>query len=313
VKEQGAGGQQSEPWTVTVQPVQTESPVIESAQDSSNNDVPHESITEATVLDLTIKAGKLEQLRILLNGVPGDQAATNGDGVLYYQLEGLRPGDQNITVKGIVSGLESQIYNVFVVPGPSDGKLVIIAAKDAQGKPVLPAGAITTTKITFTGTAQPSATVTLSDVFDELKTVVADLNGYWRLTLIGLNVHNYHLSLSAENAESPMLWGLAVLAVGTPVIELATDLAGTTIIPPYGETPGQAFTLSGVGPANGMLTLHELLSDVEITVNADAQGKWTSAIHIGPELREFHYVASAPGEGSPKSNLYRVRKVEPAK
>lgn len=45
-------------WTVTVQPVQTESPVIESAQDSSNNDVPHESITKATALDLKIKADR---------------------------------------------------------------------------------------------------------------------------------------------------------------------------------------------------------------------------------------------------------------
>ncbi|RON01050.1 hypothetical protein BK658_07755 [Pseudomonas brassicacearum] len=309
-----AGGQDSNTWTVTVKPVETEKPVFESVKDpGDDSDVPHGSFTEARVLNLTIKAGKFEQLDIFLNGVWKHTAPTNELGFLYFQLAPLELGDQNITVKGIVSGLESDNYNVFVVSGPSDGTLAIIAAKDAQHNQVLPGGAITTDTITLTGTAQPSATVTISDVFTVLRTVVANQNGYWRLTLDDLNVHYYHLALSAEGAESPMLWWLAVFAAGTPIIEQATDLAGTTLIPPYGETSGQAFTLSGVGPANGTLTLHELLSDVEITVNVDAQGKWTSAIHMGPKPREYHYVASASGERSPKSNLYRVRKVEPAK
>jgi|GEM_PF-874834 len=310
--EQGVSGPESASWTVTVQPVETEKPVIESAKDSSNNDVPHESITEATTLDLTIKAGKFEQLRILLNGVPGDQAPANGDGVLHYRLAGLKPGDQNITVMGITSELVSVVYNVFVVAGPSDGKLAIIAAKDAQHDQVLRGGAMTTTTITLTGTAQPSARVTISDVFTVLKTVVADLNGYWRLTLDDLKVHYYHLALSAEDAVPPMLWWLAVFDVGTPIIERATDLAGTTLIPPYGETSGRAFTLSGVGPANGTLTLHELLSEVETLVNVDAEGKWKHTIHIDQPVREYHYVAFVPGGAMSKSNLYRVRKVAPA-
>ncbi|MBU6959561.1 hypothetical protein KRR23_17700, partial [Pseudomonas sp. CVAP len=312
-REQGEGGAESVAWTVTVAAVETEKPVIESVTDLNNSDVPHESITGAKALDLKIKAGKREQLEIFLNGVWKHEAPTNELGFLNYRLADLEPGDQNITVKGVVSGLVSDIYNVFVVSGPSDGTLAIIAAKDARHHQVLPGGAITTDTITLTGTAQPSATVTISDVFTVLRTVVVNQNGYWRLTLDNLSVHYYHLALSAEGAESPMLWWLAVLAVGTPIIEQATDLEGTTFIPPYGETSGQAFTLSGVGPANGMLILHELLSNVEITVNVDAKGKWKLTIHIGSEPREHHYVASASGEGSPKSNLYRVRKVEPAK
>ncbi|MGE8176171.1 hypothetical protein [Pseudomonas fluorescens] len=308
-----ASGRPSNIWTVTVQPVETEKPVIESAKDSSNSDVPHESITEATTLDLTIKAGKFEQLRILLNGVPGDQAPANGDGVLHYRLAGLKPGDQNITVMGITSELVSDTYNVFVVAGPSDGKLAIIAAKDAQHNQVLRGGAMNTTTITLTGTAQPSARVTISDVVTVLRTVVADLNGYWRLTLDDLKVHYYHLALSAEGAEPPMLWWLAVFAVGTPIIERVTDLTGTTLIPPYGEISEAAFTVYGDGPANGRLTLHELLSDVSTPVTVDAYGKWQHTQHATAGSREYHYVTSVPGGGTPKSNLYRVRKVASAK
>lgn len=308
-----ASGRPSNIWTVTVQPVETEKPVIESAKDSSNSDVPHESITEATTFDLTIKAGKFEQLRILLNGVPGDQAPANGDGVLHYRLAGLKPGDQNITVMGITSELVSDTYNVFVVAGPSDGKLAIIAAKDAQHNQVLRGGAMNTTTITLTGTAQPSARVTISDVVTVLRTVVADLNGYWRLTLDDLKVHYYHLALSAEGAEPPMLWWLAVFAVGTPIIERATDLTGTTLIPPYGEISEAAFTVYGDGPANGRLTLHELLSDVSTPVTVDAYGKWQHTQHATAGSREYHYVTSVPGGGTPKSNLYRVRKVASAK
>ncbi len=312
-KEQDEGGQQSDDWTVTVQPVQTEKPEITSVKDTTGGDVPHESITTATELDLTIKAGNLELLRILVNGDKKYEGAASPEGVLHYRLAGLELGDQDITVMGVVSGLVSKIHNVFVVPGLSDGKLAIIAAKDAQGNQILAGGATTATTLTFTGTAKANATGTLFDVFTVLGTFVADPNGYWRLTLSDLGIHYYHLALSADDAEPPMLWWVAVFAAGTPIIVRATDLAGMTIIPPDGETSGQAFTVGGVGLANETLTLHELLSDVKASVTCDADGKWQYTKHATAEPREYHFVASKQGEGSPKSNLYRVRKVAPPK
>jgi hypothetical protein len=300
-------------WTITVQPVQTEAPEIKSVEDTTGNDVPHESITIATTLNLTIQAGKNELLRILVNDDPEGTAFAGSDGVLYYPLENLGLDEQGIQVEGVVSGLKSKIWTVFVKPGPSDGKLKITAAKGPQRKDILQGGATTATTIMLQGTAEPGKSVNVSDVFSVLKTVQSDQHGYWALPLSDLNVHYYHLALSVPDADSPMLWPLAVFADGTPIIESVSELAGNTI-PPYGETSKRGLTLRGTGAVAGEINIHELLSGRTFKASkVDAQGRWEETDLIVEEPREYHYVASAPGVGTSKSNLYRVRKVASTK
>ncbi|MGE8097599.1 hypothetical protein [Pseudomonas fluorescens] len=312
-KEQGADGQQSDPWTVIVGAVSTDKPVIDAVTEMSGAAVPSGTTTLSAAVKLHIKAGQNEEVEFLVNDVPKGTEFADAQGDLKYDLTHLGLEEQDLTVKGVASGLVSDRWTIIRKMAASDGTLAITAAKDLQRKETLRGGATTANTIILQGTAKPATNVTVHDVFTSIKTVESDRNGYWRILLPDLRVHYYHFALSAADAKPPMLWAMTVLAVGTPIINRVANLTGTTLIPPYGEISEAAFTVHGDGPANGRLTLHELLSDVSTPVTVDAYGKWQHTQHATAGSREYHYVTSVPGGGTPKSNLYRVRKVASAK
>ncbi|MFJ2366852.1 hypothetical protein ACIPIN_24665 [Pseudomonas sp. NPDC087697] len=298
---------------VTVRAVSTDKPDINSVTELTGAPVPHGTTTFSASVKLRIKAGASEEVEFFVNGVSKGKYFADDQGDLTQELTGLGLEEQDLTVKGVASGLVSDIWTVIRKMAASDGTLTITASKGPQRKEIPRGGATTADTITLQGTAKRATNVTVLDVFTTLRTIESDRNGYWSISLSSLKAQYYHFALSAPGAEPPMLWPLAVFAVGTPIIESVSELEGNTI-PPYGETSKRALTLRGTGAVDGEINIHELLSGRTFKASKiDAQGRWEEADIIVEEPREYHYVASAPGEGTPKSNLYRVRKIAPTK
>ena len=217
----------------------------------------------------------------------------------------LAEGDYNIIVTRGTTGVGTDVlaqHSLTVDTTPPGAPLISTVTDDVgpvTGN-VADGGSTDDPTLTFDGTAEANATVTIADGQTTLGTTTADGTGAWTYTTAALSKGLHSFSVYAQDVAGNLSGGFAArsvtvdsTAVGVgPGISTVTDDVGavTGNVANGATTDDNTLQLDGTADANATVTILFDRFMVLGTVTADGSGAWT---YTTPALSNGFHVLSA--------------------